>query len=107
MTPDLYRYAQLLDNYHLSLEQLANLTEWQIHNLYYYPRDDKGLLKKPFAVKAHTDHAQAVKDATPQTWEEALERLEILRASFRWSDEEFNKAKEKLSTHYGGGIWKS
>jgi hypothetical protein len=41
-----FLFAQLLDHFHLTPEELARLTDHQIHDLYLYPRRE-GLLIPP------------------------------------------------------------
>lgn len=34
--------ANLLNHYHVSIADIADMTDFQLYNLYFHPRDDKG-----------------------------------------------------------------
>lgn len=45
-----YVVASLLDHYRLTLDEILDLTESQVFELYYYPREENGTLKSPKTV---------------------------------------------------------
>ena len=68
-------FAALLDHFHLSLNEIADLTDYQIQELYFHKRDEDGSIVMPKPPR------KARKQAA--TMEEELQDLFILHNSLK------------------------
>lgn len=79
--------AILLDKFHLTLDQIARLTDRQIDDYYFHPRDQHGAIKP----------IQVLEPAAPLpklSYEEELRNLEFLNAAVGLQN--FEQAKKDL-----------
>ena len=88
-------YAPLLDRpYHLSWAQIADLTDRQIVDKYYRPRDKDG---KPIteAERAREEKAIAQGIREPKTLDEVRAKYESLAAALKMSPEQVEAGWQK------------
>ncbi len=68
-------WAALADKFGLTPDQIGDLTDWQLANIYYHPRDKDGILVPP----ANQQPTPAV-PATAPTDADRLKTIEFLEA---------------------------
>ncbi len=89
------KIAVLIDKYHLSIREIAGLTDYQIVTLYFHKRDEDGVIKFPEQVTAAPDRpateaeclmvlAQMKPAMKVEDYEEAVQKV---RAKFKEADE--------------------
>ena len=91
-----FLFAELVENFHLTIAEIGELTEAQIVEIYLHPRDDKGNLIRPGAKRTAKQVAKDKRDAEPKSLDDALKRLEILNHAFNYRPEDYQRAREQL-----------
>jgi hypothetical protein len=88
-----YTIANLLDHFHMSLDDIRNLTDAQLCDFYFFPRDEQGVLIQPEEIR------KAIREAAlnqPTSFEAQLGDLMQLKGKRLISKENFNKAIAEL-----------
>lgn len=80
------QWATLLSVYHLKPEEILKLTDWQIHELYYHPREEDGSIVP----------VERLDRREPKTLTEALIQWESVAVQFRMRPEDVEAGREKL-----------
>jgi hypothetical protein len=86
-------FACLLDKFHLSVAEYAELTDRQIHQLYFHKRTKEGAIDVP-------DHAEA-SDGVPLTYEQEVQKLMEAKAKVGLSDENVRACVAGLKKKFG------
>lgn len=92
--------ARLFDHYHITFEQYARLTDWQIREIYCHTRSRQGFLKIENDEEA--DFALIMPKMTA-TLEDELKNLKLLCESFKMDPEAIEKAREDLKRKFADG----
>jgi hypothetical protein len=86
------RYATLVDHFHLTLEEVANLTDGQINKIYFHPRDENGGIKG----------ASVMGEEVQPTLEGNLAHLDVLIAKRMVPAEKREEFREKIKERWNG-----
>lgn len=91
-------YAALCDKFHLTPEQIANLTDFQIRHLYFHPRKKDGSLdikeSVPMAPRADTPKSRR------EEYMESLNLLENWRVSGLIDHANYTLSMQQLKDKY-------
>ena len=87
-------FAVLLDKFHLTPEDIAKLTDRQIFDYYFHPRDNHGSIKTPEAV---------VEASKAEGYEQNMIALKSLLDAGFVNTKDFQRLKEELEAKYGEG----
>lgn len=85
-------FAILLENFHVTPEIIAGLTDRQIHDYYFHPRDKQGAIKTLEPV---------VKAPKVEGYEDNLRALKALMDAKFISEKDYRRLKEELGAKYG------
>ncbi len=88
-------YAQLLDHFHLTFEQIGNLTDCQIYNYYFHTRDERGQIVK--AAKPTKFGSEK-----PRSMKEELLQVDVLGSTFGLKPDNIIEMKEKIRAKWAG-----
>ena len=88
-----YGFAALMDRFGLDPARIAPLTDRQILQFYFHPRDKDGSLK--------VDAVEALEDTKPETFDEAMFSLDVLRHAVKLTDENYSECVAKLKKKFG------
>lgn len=88
--------ARLLDHFHISMDQLARLTDRQIYELYFHPRDDKGSIEP----KDEPERGAATEEEVP-TYKSELRNWWKLANTLKMLPEQRIAGERKLREKYG------
>ncbi len=79
-------WATLIDKFHLRPWEVAKLTDRQIHDLYYHPRNDDGTIEP----------VEPLMQREPKTLNEAMIQFECVAQMLRMKPEQIAEQKQKL-----------
>ena len=88
------KFAVLADHYHLTLDQIADLTDRQISEVYFHARTKEG------AVEIPVPDVEVVEE--PETEADVLLHLDLLRAANLIGDENYRQCVADARRKFGG-----
>lgn len=94
--------AKLLDHFHLSIKQLARLTDKQIFELYFHPRDDKGAIEP----KDEPEQGAATEEKKPTLKSELMNLWKMAKA-LKLPPEQWTELEKQLRAKFAaqGETW--
>jgi hypothetical protein len=92
------KIAILADHYHLSLDQIANLTDRSIAEVYFHARTKEGSIQIPVPVMTAAQEEQT----EAETEESALRDLSFLRGANLISEENYAVCVAEIKRKYRG-----
>lgn len=88
------RFAVLADHYHLTMPEIAALTDRQIAEIYFHARDDKGMIKVPVI--------EVVRPEKEETLESVLSDLQFLKTGGLITEENYLRCVEGAHKRFNG-----
>lgn len=92
------RYAQLIDHFHLTPAEIGRLTDRQINQLYFHPRDEHGGIAMP------SSGAPDPSEPTRNPYRDDMCALDGLLASHMISQADHTRLIAELKVKYGRDI---
>lgn len=90
-----FRLAQVVEHFHLTLEQAGELTDRQIAGILFHARDKEGRLSPPLIGP------QKEQQLYPLSLEEELEWLEPMKSL--WGEQQYEEAIKKVKQLWESG----
>lgn len=91
----------LVDHYHLSLDQIANLTDRSISSVYFHARTKEGYIRVP-TPPVLSSSVESEDEAVAETEETALSDLRAVLASGLITQENYDECVAKIKEKFSG-----